>query len=65
MAKKKVFTLKEFLKELFTPVDQDNKDTITILENLAVVAAERWIEELLDPTKVPYMLMSKYGGAYS
>ena len=53
------------LKEFFTPVDQDNKDTTPILENLAVVAAERWIEELLDPTKVMYMLMSESGGAYS
>ena len=64
-AKEKAFPLKEFLKELFTPVDQDNKDTNPILENLAVVAAERWIEELLDPTKVTHMLMSESGGAYS
>ena len=40
-AKKKAFTLKEFLKELFTSVDQDNKDTTLVLKNLAVVAAER------------------------
>ena len=53
----KAFPLKELLKELFTAVDQDNKGTTPILENLAVVAAERWIEELLDPTKVTYMLM--------
>ena len=53
------------LKELFTPVDQDNKYTTPILDNLAVVAAEIWIEELLDPTKVTYMLMSESGGAYS
>ena len=64
-AKKKAFPLKEFLKELFTQVDRDNKDTTPILENLAVVAAERWIEELLDPTKIMYMLMLEYGGAYS
>ena len=50
---------------MFTPVDQDNKDITPILENLAVVAAERWIEELLDPTKVMYMMMSESGGAYS
>ena len=41
MAEKKAFSLKEILKNLFTPVDQDNKDTTPILENLAVVAAER------------------------
>ena len=64
-AKKREFTLEELLKELFTPVGQDNKDTTPILENLAVVAADRWIEELLDPTKVMYMLMSESGGAYS
>ena len=64
-AKEKAFTLKELLKELFTPVDQDNKDTNPILENLALVVAERWIEELLDPTKVTYMLMSESGGAHS
>ena len=49
---------------MFAPVDQDNKDTTPILENLAVVAAERWIEELLDPMKVTYILMSEYGGVY-
>ena len=53
------------LKELFTPDDQDSKDTTPILENLAVVAAEIWIKELLDPTKVTYMLMLESGGAYS
>ena len=37
-ATEKTFPLKEFLKELFTPVDQDNKDTSPILENLDVVA---------------------------
>ena len=43
-AKKKEFPLKEFLKELFTLVDQDNKHTTPILDNLAVVGAGRWIE---------------------
>ena len=56
-AKEKAFPLNELLKELFMPVDQDNKDTTPILENLAVVAAERRIEELLEPTEVKYMLM--------
>ena len=64
-AKKKSFPLKEFLKELFTPVDQDKKGTTLILDNLAVVAEERWIEELLDPTKVMCMLISESSGAYS
>ena len=53
------------MNELFTPVDQDNKDTTPILENLTVVTAEICIEELLDPTKVTYMLMLESGGAYS
>ena len=64
-AKEKAFPLKEFLKDLSKPVDQDNKDTTPILKNIAVVAAERWIEELLDPTKLTFMLMSESGGAYS
>ena len=64
-ANEKVFLLKELLKDLFTPVDKDNKDIILILENFAVVASEIWIEELLDPPKVTYMLMSESGGAYS
>ena len=64
-AKEKAFPLKELLKELFTPVDQDNKYTTPIFQNIDVVVAERWIEELLDPTKVTYMLMSESGGAYS
>ena len=63
--KEKAFPLKELLKELFTLVDQDKKYINPILENLAVVAVGRWITELLDPTKVTYMLMSEYGGAYS
>ena len=53
------------LKELFTTVEQENKDITPILDNLAVIAAERWIEELLYPTKVTYILMSEYCGAYS
>ena len=35
------------------------------MENLAVVAAEIWIEDLLDPKKVMYMLMSESGGVCS
>ena len=44
-AKEKAFPLKELLKELFTPVDQDNKDITPILDNLAVVAADIWIKD--------------------
>ena len=40
-AKEKALPLKELLKELFMPVDQENKDITPILENLAVVVAER------------------------
>ena len=35
---KKAFPFKELLKELFKSVDQDNKDTTSNTENLAVVA---------------------------
>ena len=42
-AKEKAFPLTELLNGLFKPVDQDNKDTTPILDNISVVAAEKWI----------------------
>ena len=38
-AKEKAFPLKELLKEVSMTVDQDNKDTTPISDNLAVVAS--------------------------
>ena len=64
-SKIKAVPLMELRKELFTPTDQDNKDSTPMLEELVVVAATRWIEELLDTTKATYPLMSVSGGEYS
>jgi hypothetical protein len=36
-------------RELFHPTDKDNKDSTPLLENLTAIAAQAWIDELLDP----------------
>ena len=41
------------------------KEDLQSIVNTPFVAAERRIEELLDPKKVTYMLMLESGGAYS
>jgi hypothetical protein len=64
-AKTKAVPLKMLRKELFAPTDQDNKDSTPMLEELAVVAAKAWIEQLLDPSKGTFQFMSDSGGEYS
>ena len=54
----KAVPLKELRKELFSPTNQDNKDSTQMLEELGFVAATRWVPELLDPKKDIYPLMS-------
>ena len=41
--------MKELMKELFTPENQDNKNTTPILEELAVIMAKAWIGKMVDP----------------
>ena len=43
--------MKEMRRELFHPMDKDNKDSTPLLENLMAIAAQAWIDELLDPKK--------------
>ena len=57
--------LKELRKDLLSPTDQDNKDSTQMLEDLGVVATTRWVQELPDPNKAPYPLMSESGSEYS
>ena len=57
--------MKELRRELFHPSDQDNKESTALLEDLAVVAAEAWIGELVDPTKGTWQFMSDSEGEYS
>ncbi|KAL7523561.1 hypothetical protein ACHAXR_000896, partial [Thalassiosira sp. AJA248-18] len=61
----KAVPLKELRKELFHPTCQDNKDSTPMLEKLASVAAQAWINELLDPTKGTYQFLSESEGEYS
>ena len=63
--KDKAHPMKELVKELFTPEDQDNKNTTPILEELAVVMAEAWIAKMVDPHWVTWNLLSESGGEYS
>ena len=52
---------KDLRKQMFSHTNQDNKDTAKILEDLGVMAATRWVQELLDPKKATYILMSESG----
>ena len=45
----KAYPMKELMKELFTPENQDNKNTTPILEELAVIMAKAWIGKMVDP----------------
>ena len=61
----KVVPLNELRKDLFYPINQDNKDSTTILEDLGVVYATRWVQELLDPNRDNYPLISESAADYS
>ena len=40
----KAFPLKELHKELFSPIDQDNKYRTQMLDDLGVVSETRWVQ---------------------
>ena len=61
----KAFPMKELMKELFTPENQDNKNATPFLEELAVKMAKAWIEKMVDPDWVNWNLLSESGGEYS
>ena len=52
-------------KEFFQPTDQDNKESTSLLKELAVTVAQTWIDELIDPNKVIWQFMSKSEREYS
>ena len=56
--------LKEMRRELFHPVDKDNKDSTPLFENLTAIAAQAWIDELLDPKKATFQYLSESGSDY-
>jgi hypothetical protein len=51
-------------RELFHPTDEDNKDSMPLLENLTAIAAQAWIDELLDPKKATFQYLSESGLDY-
>ena len=57
--------LKDLHKELLSTTYQDNKDRTEIIEELGVVAETNWVQELLDPNKDTYPLMSESGAEQS
>ena len=61
----KAVPLKELLKELFSPSDQDNNNSTQLIEDLGVAAATCWLQEWLDPNKYTYPFMSESGAEYS
>ena len=61
----KAHLMKELMKELFAPEDQDNKNTTPILEELAVIAIKAWLAKMVDPNYVTWKLLSESGGDYS
>ena len=61
----KAVPLQMLWKELFQPTDQDNKESTGLLEELAVTAAQAWIDELIDPKKPTWQFMSESEGEYS
>ena len=50
---------------MFSPTYQDNNYSTIMLEDLGVLAATRWVQELLDPKKATYPLMSESGVEYA
>ncbi|KAL7537517.1 hypothetical protein ACHAXR_007880 [Thalassiosira sp. AJA248-18] len=57
--------LKEVRRELFHPRDQDNKDSTEMLEILAKIACQAWIDELLDPKEAAFQYLSESKSEYS
>ena len=56
--------LQDLRHELFNPVDEDNKNCTQMLENIAKIAAQAWIDELMDPKKGTYQYMSESESPY-
>ena len=52
-------------KEVFNPTDQDNKDSTSTLEELAVLACTGWRDEMVDPKNGTWQFLSDLGGELS
>ena len=53
------------VRQLFTPDDEDKKNTTTILEQIAAVGAAAFICELRDPKKATPKSLSAVNGQSS
>ena len=53
--------LKELIKEIFRPVDEDNRDSTAMLENIAGIGIAALIAELEDEKKATYKYLSISG----
>ena len=61
----KAVPLKELIKELFEPTNQDNQDSIEMLEKIAVIGIQVLIGELEDQSKATYKYLSISGSEFS
>lgn len=61
----KAIPLKELIKEIFCPVDEDNRDSTEMLENLAGIGIAGLIAELEDEKKATYKYLSISGTEFS
>ena len=61
----KAVPLKELIKEIFHPVDEDNRDSTEMLENLAGIGIAALIAELEDEKKATHKDLSISGTEFS
>ena len=61
----KAVPLKELIKEIFHPVDEDNHHSTEMLENLAGIGIAALIAELEDEDKATYKYLSISGTEFS
>ena len=64
-SKTKSVPYKKLIDELFSPKDDDNKDSTVILEKVAMLAIEAILRELEDQTKATYKYLSLSGSPFS
>ena len=55
----------KLLDELFSPQDDDNKDSTTLLKTVGTLAIQAFIEELEDEKKATYKYLSLSGSPFS
>ena len=64
-SKEKAFPLKELIKEMFSPENLDNQDSIDTLEKIAAIVTEALVVEMEDEKKTTYKYLSISGLEFS